>query len=195
MGFDPARPVALLVYHPVVQLAEQEGEHVRVVLDAVLGTGAQVLCLMPNADAGGQLVRAALTAYEGREGLRLVTHLARADYLSWMAAADVLVGNSSSGIIEAASLGLRVVNVGERQHGRERSGNVVDVPVAGEVIGRTVASCFGLARWGGANVYGDGQAGERIMGHLATLRLTPELLAKTKRVLNSTSTYAFNAVG
>ena len=178
-GFDAARPVALMVFHPVVQEADAGGEHSRALLDAVLGEGLQCLALTPNSDAGSPAVRAVLESARGRPGVRVVTHLARDEYLSWLAAADVMVGNSSSGIIEAASFGLPVVNVGTRQTGRERSANTVDVGYALEAIAGALRAALRRGRAACPNVYGDGRAAARIVDLLATLPLGPALLAKT----------------
>ncbi|HEX2830030.1 MAG TPA: UDP-N-acetylglucosamine 2-epimerase [Burkholderiales bacterium] len=178
-GFDPAKPIALVVFHPVVQEADDAGAQVRDVVEAALGRGLQCLALMPNSDAGSPAVRAVLDSYRGRDDVRLEMHLVREAYASWMAAADVMVGNSSSGIIEAASLGLPVVNVGSRQSGRERSGNVIDVPAERVAIAGGLAEALKRGRRDYVNVYGDGHASERIVKLLATLPLDVSLLAKT----------------
>jgi GDP/UDP-N,N'-diacetylbacillosamine 2-epimerase (hydrolysing) len=116
---------------------------------------------------------------EGRPGFRIATHVGRDRYLAWLARADVMVGNSSSGIIEAASFGLPVVNVGERQNGRERNANTVDVPVRPADIQGAVRSALQGGRLPALNIYGDGRAAERIAGLLATLPLDAGLLRKS----------------
>jgi GDP/UDP-N,N'-diacetylbacillosamine 2-epimerase (hydrolysing) len=177
-SLDPDRPVALVVYHPVVQDAALEGERMGILLEGVLATGAQVLCLLPNSDAGGAAIRETIGSSNWRKGMRVVTHFPRADYVSWLAAADVLVGNSSSGIIEAASFGLPVINVGDRQVGRERSANVVDVPIDEGSIRRATLVALRAGRSRIRNVYGDGRAGKRIVESLTRLPLTHDLLKK-----------------
>jgi UDP-N-acetylglucosamine 2-epimerase len=95
--------------------------------------------------------------------------------------AAVLVGNSSSGIIEAASFGTPVVDIGPRQAGRERSGNVVNVPPSAAKIRRAVANVWRNgrpARFRGANVYGGDGAGRRIASVLARLSVNDRLLRK-----------------
>ena len=169
VGLDAARPLCLVAFHPVVQEAEQAGEQARAVVEGVLAAGAQVLALMPNADAGGDRIRAVLQSFSAQAGFRGATHLPRMEFLSWLARADALVGNSSSGIIEAASLGLWVVNVGTRQQLRERSPNVIDVvPRKGDVQG-AVAEVLARPRGQWRNVYGDGRSTERIFQVLAGL--------------------------
>lgn len=178
-GFAPSRPLALLLFHPVVQEAGMAREQTRQILAALDATGCQVLALMPNADAGGIQVSIALEKWAaGRSGTSLRKHLPRPDYLTWLANTDLLIGNSSSGIIEAASFGIPVINVGSRQEGRERSGNVLDVGHSSAELVTAITASLARGRQPSVNVYGDGHAGERIVEWLATLSLDPELLSK-----------------
>lgn len=178
-GFSPARPLALLLFHPVLQEAHLAEEQTRQILAALDTTHCQVLALMPNADAGGIQVGVALEQWaSGRTGTRLQKHLPRHDYLSWLANADLLIGNSSSGIIEAASFGIPVVNIGSRQEGRERSGNVLDVGHSSPALVSAISTALARGRQPVINVYGDGHAGERIVEWLATLPLDAALLNK-----------------
>ena len=179
-GLDPAGRVALVVFHPVLQEADEAGAQTAELLQAVVDARLQALCFMPNNDAGNRAIREALGRFAARPGVRLIEHMQRERFVSWMAAADVMVGNSSAGIIEAASLGLPVVNVGSRQRSRERSENVIDVPaVSREAIGAGIARALHAPRQRFRNIYGDGRAGERIVELLATLALDRSLLEKT----------------
>lgn len=182
VGFDPARPVCLMVFHPVVQSAEAAGEQAQAALDALQNAGRdaglQALVLRPNADAGSQHVRAVLDAAAAAGAIRLETHLTRDVFVSWLAACDVMLGNSSSGVIEAASFGTPVINVGDRQNGRERSGNTLDVPPASAAIREALARALAGGRLAQRNVYGDGAAGPRIVEALASVPLDPSILRK-----------------
>jgi GDP/UDP-N,N'-diacetylbacillosamine 2-epimerase (hydrolysing) len=178
VSLDPSRPVCLMVFHPVVQSAGSAGTEAGAVLRGILGAGAQALVLMPNADAGGDEIRAQLSAGESHPDVRLLTHLPRTLFLSWVARADAMVGNSSSGIIEAASLGQWVINVGARQQLRERSGNVVDIGAEEGEVRRAVADVCARPRRRWDNVYGDGRAAGRIAELLERLPLEPALLHK-----------------
>lgn len=176
-GFDPERPIALVVFHPVVQQARAAAEQIQGVIEGLQAVdGLQVLLLMPNADAGGESIRAVLG--DLRADIRVVNHLPRETFCQWLARADVMVGNSSSGIIEAATFGTPVVNVGVRQQGRERSANLVDVPVDAGAICEAVCEALILGRREVKNVYGDGRTGPRIAQLLLELPLTPDLLLK-----------------
>jgi UDP-N-acetylglucosamine 2-epimerase len=134
----------------------------------------ELIVLYPNNDAGHGDVLEVLEARESGDDLRVFRSLRREDYLDLLAHARVLIGNSSSGIIESASLGLPVINVGTRQSGRERNGNVVDTPPTRSGILEAAHRVFhdadiqeSLASR--ASVYGDGRASERIVGAVGSL--------------------------
>ena len=178
MAFDPELPIALAIFHPIVQQVDEAADQAVILLDALAAIpGLQALLMMPNADAGGEAIREVMQQTKGR--FKTLLHLPRADFIDWMAAVDVMVGNSSSGIIEAASFGTPVVNVGDRQLGRERSANVRDVPVMREAIKEALHTALAEGRKEVVNVYGNGRASERIVDLLATLPIGPELLLKS----------------
>lgn len=179
IGLDPLKPLALVVFHPVVQQADRAAEQTVALMEAILAhQNLQAVVSLPNADAGGGAIRGAHDSFNDPR-LRFSNHFSRDTFLSWVAAADVMVGNSSSGIIEAASLGTAVVNVGDRQNSRERSGNVIDVDTSRAAIEEAIARAlsFGKREW--HNVYGDGRSGERIVSLLESLPLHKRILEKT----------------
>jgi GDP/UDP-N,N'-diacetylbacillosamine 2-epimerase (hydrolysing) len=177
-GLDPARPFALMVYHPVVQEAAGAGDEAATLLGALQRAGTQVLALMPNSDAGSAGVRAAIEAVRGEAGIAVATHLERGDFVSAMAAADVMAGNSSAGIIEAASFGTPVVNVGTRQTLRERNANVIDSECDAGALRAALAGALDRGRYPPYNVYGDGRAAARIVALLRDTPIGPELMRK-----------------
>lgn len=177
-GLDPARPFALMVYHPVLQEADGAEAETAAILDALASRGLQVLALMPNSDAGADGVRRALRQVAGTPGRVVETHLDRDRFVDVMARADVMVGNSSAGIIEAASFGTPVINIGRRQNLRERNRNVIDVESAASGLGEALDTALACGRFAPENIYGDGHAGERICALLASYDLSPSLLMK-----------------
>lgn len=170
-GLDPAKPIALLVYHAVLQEAGRSGIVAEAILDALAAHGFQTIALKPNSDSGSDLVRAQLEARAGRSDLVVETHLARSVFVNWMAVADLMVGNSSSGIIEAATFGTPVVNIGARQHLRQRNANVIDVASDAAAITMAVEAAKNRPRFLPSNVYGDGLSDGRIAMLLASLPL------------------------
>lgn len=177
-GLDPARPFALMVYHPVLQEAEAAAKDTRALLAVLKTSGVQVLALMPNADAGSEGVRAVLSEADGQNGVIVRTHLVRPDFIAAMAAADLMIGNSSAGIIEAASFGTPVVNIGSRQNLRERNANVIDASGQDDALIDAVAEALAAGRHARTNLYGDGCAGARIARLLAVTPLDATLLMK-----------------
>lgn len=178
LQLDAARPIGIFVFHPVVQEAAEAGAVATTILDGLLRKGIQVVALRPNSDAGSAAVGTALDQRRDHPDVRVITHMPRPAFLSWMASADFMIGNSSAGIIEAASFGLPVINVGSRQNLRERNANVVDVPARPAALDQAVDRVLREGRSAPRNVYGDGQAAARIVQLLKTLPLDPSVLAK-----------------
>ncbi|MDD3445587.1 MAG: UDP-N-acetylglucosamine 2-epimerase, partial [Zavarzinia sp.] len=177
-GLDLGPRFVLLTYHPATLAGDMAslGE-----LDALLDAldrrpDLKVLATAPNADPGGLAVRARLEAYVAARPGRavLVPSLGRRAYLSAVALAEAVVGNSSSGLIEAPSLGTPCLNIGDRQQGRLRPEGVVDVPGDAGVIlsalDRVASPAFRgeVAR----DAFGDGHAAQRIADVLARVSFT-----------------------
>ena len=178
LDLDEKIPVALLMYHPVLQEAAIAGGEIERILDLLASRKLQVVALKPNSDAGSKQVRDALDARHGKRNVRVVTHFERRRFVSWMAIADMLVGNSSAGIIEAASFGTPVINVGSRQDFRERNANVIDVSAEPAALGQALDRALHQKRFKPINIYGDGKAAERIVALLGGLPLNASLPAK-----------------
>ncbi len=178
LGLDTDQPLALVVFHPVVQEAKLAGEQMQHLLQSLDDSQLQALILSPNADAGGAQIESQIAALTHHEKIRTKTHLSRCDYLSWLAAVDVMIGNSSSGIIEAASVGTQVVNIGSRQHGRERNPNVHECGYLRDEITATTRHALNAGRYNGPNCYGDGNAASRIIEWMQTLSLDAACLRK-----------------
>jgi UDP-hydrolysing UDP-N-acetyl-D-glucosamine 2-epimerase len=160
-------PDTLVLMHPVGRSDEMEEAVTGEVLAAV--AGRRVLTLYPNHDAGRAGVLRGLQA----SGLRLVEHLPRPRFvglLKRLAGSGVMVGNSSSGLIEAAVLGVRVVDIGPRQNGRERPANVVHAESeSADGVKAAVAKALALKPDPSAHPYGDGKAGQRAAAALASI--------------------------
>ncbi len=186
---------ALVVQHPCGRSAECERRVMAMILKEVVEAGLIPTIVYPNSDRGHTGIIAAIEEFEDRSGhqkspagqfrngARVQVHrsLDRDAYLRLMIEADVLVGNSSSGIIEAASAGTPAVNVGPRQRGRERSGRtVIDAAESPRSIqGALRRALAQRPKTGARTVYGDGHAGERIVEQLARVPLTDSFRRKT----------------
>ncbi len=185
MKVDPALVPGYLLatFHPVTTEYEHARHQADDFLHALQEHGHPVLITMPNADTGGRAVREAISAVsKSWPELYAVENLGPDLYLTAMKNAFAMVGNSSSGIIEAASFGLPVVNVGNRQEGRARSGNTVDCPtVKSEILDAlalATSESFLAKSQSAGNIYGDGQAAERIVTVLSKIEWSTDLIKK-----------------
>jgi GDP/UDP-N,N'-diacetylbacillosamine 2-epimerase (hydrolysing) len=183
LGLELTQPFVLFTQHPVSFELADAGRQMALSLSALEQVGVQVVATYPNADAGGRAMIQVLEDRRDRGWLRIVPSLGQRRFASLLKKAAVQVGNSSSGIIEAPFFGVPVVNIGTRQEGRLRAGNVLDVPYDQEAIRSAVACALGDEAFRkrareARNPYGDGHAGERITAILAALELGPGLLDK-----------------
>lgn len=177
-------PDSLLVtFHPVTTDWGGTEARTRVLLDALSLIDRPVIFTAPNADPGGRQIRALMEEYTAaHDTAQLVVNAGSRIYFSLMACVSAMAGNSSSGIIEAASFSLPVVDIGERQTGRVRPINVVhcdeDVASIVSAIRHATSPQFKAGLAGMSNPYGDGRASERIVERLASLDCGPGLTKK-----------------
>jgi GDP/UDP-N,N'-diacetylbacillosamine 2-epimerase (hydrolysing) len=171
----------LVLFHPVVQemddAYEQTATLATALRDSLADSQTRIVWLAPNADAGSSGILRALDEFQN-DHLHRVTHLPRPMFVAALRHAQALVGNSSAGIIEAASFGTPVVNIGNRQRARERNRNTIDCPGEPDAIAAAIARALSHGRYPAGNVYGDGKAGARITHLLATLPISVDLLDK-----------------
>jgi len=177
-------PAPLLVtFHPATLEYRRTAEQVDELIAALEFVERPVVITAPNVDTSNAVVRDRLQRFAAaRPGVLFMENLGTVVYWSLMAVAAAMAGNSSSGIIEAGSLGLPVVNIGSRQAGRERGPNVIDVENGRADITtgltRALDPAFRLGLQGMTNLYGDGCAAPRIVERLAGVTLGQELLVK-----------------
>jgi UDP-N-acetylglucosamine 2-epimerase (non-hydrolysing)/GDP/UDP-N,N'-diacetylbacillosamine 2-epimerase (hydrolysing) len=175
-------PTALIAYHPTTIVRDTTRE-ADALFEALESVPAQLLFCYPNADAGSRSLIARTEAFIARTGKgRVFVNLDPILYWSLLRSVDLLIGNSSSGIMEAASFALPAVDVGIRQRGRERARNVLDADPTTDSIRNRIRTAmsedFRRSLHGMENPYGDGHAAEKIAAVLATVPLGEELLIK-----------------
>jgi GDP/UDP-N,N'-diacetylbacillosamine 2-epimerase (hydrolysing) len=180
---DFSDKVLLVVQHPVTLEVEQAAKQIRETLEAVSSFQYQTLVIYPNADAGGRAMIEVIEEYEHLPFIRTYRSIPHKDYLSILRYSSVLIGNSSSGIIEAPSFGTPVVNIGSRQRGRQRGENVVDVGYGREEIASAISYVLNDRYYLNRinlknNPYGDGNSGKRITNILSTISVNGQLLQK-----------------
>lgn len=177
-----AAPI-LVTLHPETRDGTPPRQLARAVLDALDTVDSPIVITHPNADPGGREILSEIEAFAvDRANVRVVSSLGALRYFSMLEQASVMIGNSSSGLIEAPSFALPVVNVGARQQGRQRAVNVIDCAASAEAVrvalARANKPAFRTQVQNTPSPFGDGRASERILGVLTGISVDQELLAK-----------------
>lgn len=174
----------IMTQHPVTTERDEVEWQVRQTFQALVECGIQTIVSYPNSDNGGREIIKVIEEYRSKyDFFKVFRNLSQVEYLSILNVADAMIGNSSSGIIEAPSFKLPVINIGTRQDGRLRAVNVIDVGYTKEEIlsginkalyegeyNEKLASCI--------NPYGNGDAGEKIADILCKIEINKELIQK-----------------
>lgn len=176
------QPTILIAYHPVTIHRDTVTE-ANALFSALEQLSEQLVFCYPNADAGSRnLVERTKLFLKARGHGHLFVNLRAVTYWSLLQNVQIMVGNSSSGIMETGSFALPTVNVGMRQQGRERAPNVLDAdPDTAHILEKireARSDAFRKSLQGMMNPYGDGHAAERIVKVLSTLPPTEKLLIK-----------------
>jgi GDP/UDP-N,N'-diacetylbacillosamine 2-epimerase (hydrolysing) len=176
-------PVVVVSYHPTTLSSMKATAEVDTLLQALKNLPATFVFTAPNADVERDAIVQAFEAFVLKhERARLFASLGPLRFYSLLANADLMIGNSSSGIWEAPSFKLPVVNVGDRQKGRHRARNVIDTGTdAGMIrsaIDRALQTDFRSSLSGLTNPYGSGDAVEKIVNVLGQLPSRSRLLRK-----------------
>jgi UDP-hydrolysing UDP-N-acetyl-D-glucosamine 2-epimerase len=186
LGLSIAGEITVVAYHPVTIFKDTtaEADAVFAALEDVQG---QIIFCYPNADAGSHELMARIRSFCAvHSNAHLFVNLPSITYWSLLREAWVLIGNSSSGIMEAASFALPVVNVGMRQQGRERGLNILDaeatVASIRDRLGQAREPAFRERLRSERNIYGDGHAAELIV-EVLTSTLLENLLHKRAQAL------------
>ena len=173
----------LITYHPESRTWQHTENQLNELLQALAPCPHPQIFTCPNVDAGSStIVRILQQHVTTQPNCRLVPNLGARRYFSLLHIAAAMVGNSSSGIIEAASFKLPVVNIGDRQKGRIHPHNVITIPCKASDISRALEKALApgtrAALQHMTNPYGDGHAADRIVKKLCEIRLDASLLRK-----------------
>lgn len=182
LGWRIEQPPCVVAYHPVTMSRDTTYE-VDAVFEALELIEQPIAFCFPNADAGShQIIDRAHRFCRDSANRHVHINLAPITYWALLREAALMVGNSSSGIMEAASLDLPVVNIGMRQQGRLRAPNVIDAAPQTDSIRAAISKAndhhFRESLQGMRNPYGDGRAAERIARVLSDVELNDDLLVK-----------------
>jgi GDP/UDP-N,N'-diacetylbacillosamine 2-epimerase (hydrolysing) len=181
-GYDLSEPYILLVMHPILVEREEAAAHMDAAIRASVASGMPVFCIYPNSDLGYQGIVGVIEG-EARSRFTALRNVEREEYLTLLGNAAILVGNSSSGILEAPSFNVPVINIGNRQRGRPQASNILNCGYTEEDISVVIRKALGDQNFqadcaAAVNPYGDGNRGERICHILEEVSLDRALLDK-----------------
>lgn len=174
-------PYFLVVQHPVTEELEQGPTQVLSLVTALSRYPQRKIWILPNNDAGSHLVRQKLLDMRTSD-THIFDNVTRADFLGLLKNARAIVGNSSSGLLEAPTFKIPAVNIGRRQADRVQGTNVINTVFDAEAIvaaiDRAISPAFAETLRGCVNPYGDGHSAERIVKILENTEIDDRLLVK-----------------
>jgi len=162
---------ALFTYHPVTLDISNAEEDIVDILKTIKEANLNVLFTYANADDSGRIINSKIELFcqENPKKYKIVKSLGQLKYLSTMKCVDILIGNTSSGIIEAASFSKPVVNIGDRQKGRLQSENIINCEI--EAVSLAVKEALSFDNTNIVNIYGDGKTAVKVVSILETIAL------------------------
>jgi UDP-hydrolysing UDP-N-acetyl-D-glucosamine 2-epimerase len=170
INWNFSRQTALFTFHPVTLSNDDLLTDLSNILLCIEKSSISVLFTYANADSGGQIINKNIEKFSAKNPRRfkVVKNLGQINYLSAMRHVDLLIGNSSSGIIEAASYSKPVINIGDRQSGRVKSKNIIDASISNlsNSIDLALSLNFKDKCQNINNAYGDGNASSIIVNEL-----------------------------
>jgi UDP-hydrolysing UDP-N-acetyl-D-glucosamine 2-epimerase len=184
----PNKKLMLIIYHPVTTEFKEASMQMRLILDLsnkiAEKEDMEIVIIYPNAYPGGfDIIQEIKRLMKENERIHVFENLPILEYISILANSSVFIGNSSSGIIEAPSLGIPYVCIGTRQQGRERGKNVIDVDFSESNITSAIDKALHDQEFlkevqKKENPFGDGKASERIINFLKEIKLNKKLIQK-----------------
>ncbi|MEV4882995.1 UDP-N-acetylglucosamine 2-epimerase (hydrolyzing) [Chitinophaga ginsengisegetis] len=178
-------PYVVVIQHPIISESADAGSQIEVTLEAIRETGYKCFINYPNSDAGNFAIIEKINEYANifPDQFYLFRNLDRLNYINLLRYAGCLIGNSSSGIIEAPSIGLPVVNVGTRQRERFNAGNVIYTDYNKSEIYKAIVTSMTDVEYRNyvkqlVNPYGDGNSAQKIADVLSTVNLDDKLVYK-----------------
>jgi len=182
-GFDLRQPYIVLLQHSVMAECAEAGCQMEATVRACLATGLPVVWIYPNSDLGFRDILSVIERERGSGRIVTAPNLDREQYLTLLANCACLVGNSSSGILEAPTFCIPVVNIGNRQRGRPQAANILNCGYDTAEIERAIRKsqsdpAFREACAKAVNPFGDGKSSARIVGILRDIAIDEALLDK-----------------
>lgn len=154
----------LVTFHPETVALDSNKKYINEIIEALKLVKKQIIITMPNADTDGNIIRSQIIDFgKNYSNVYTVESLGTTGYYSAIKHCSFVLGNSSSGIIEVASFGKYVINLGTRQKGREVGENIIDCEVKKTKIIQAINSIDSLPKLNKINIYGDGTASDKMI--------------------------------
>ena len=182
-GFKLIGDEIILVQHPVTTQLKLTEKHIKNTLTAVSNFSKIIISICPNSDSGNKKIFKQIKLFAKKNPLfKTYSNIPRSDYLGFLKYSGILVGNSSSGLIESSYFDIPVVNIGIRQKNRERGNNVFDVSNDSvDLIQKAIKKAFNSKGRKNKNsrIFGNGNSSLKIVKILEQIKLTDKLIQKT----------------
>lgn len=183
LRFDPNKQMILVTQHSSPEQDDQAAGQMTETLEAVKSFNIQTVVIYPNSDAGGRRMIEVINQEKANPLFRIYPNLDYSQFLALEKEAAVWVGNSSAAMIESSSFGVPVVNIGTRQLGRQRGGNVIDTGYDRNEIASALGQSLNNKEYRARikrlkNPWGDGMTGPRVARILEELTIDSNLLTK-----------------
>jgi len=175
--FDPSDDYLVVMQHPVTTEYDNAFEQINQTLEAIHDLKMPTFWFWPNVDAGSDKISKGIRVFRENNEVPFIyffKNMSPENFLKLLIRSKCLIGNSSTGIRECSFLGIPVVNIGDRQAGRLRGKNVIDVDYIKNGILKAVKTQLKNGLYAGENVYGDGNAGKKITDILKKINLSVE---------------------
>lgn len=178
LSINPAEKIALVTFHPVSQEWRLSGRQMGEIIAALKDLNMTSVIIYPNSDMGSRFIIEKIEKEKSDPMFRIYRNMPHKQFLALEREASVWIGNSSAAMIESAYFGTSVVNVGSRQHNRERGSNVIDVKCKSADIVKAIKKSLCIKRKPQRNIWGDGKTAARIVKVLENLKINRRLLEK-----------------
>ncbi len=182
-GIKGAYPLALMIQHPITTQTESAEFQIQETLEGLKSRDLEVIIIYPNNDQGYKSIIREINENKKNPNFHLFKNIPHNDYIALLSYADLMIGNSSSGMIDASTFSTPVINIGIRQEGRERGNNVIDCIHDRKAITESIDTAlydpdFRETISNPNSPYGNGNAGKKIAEILSTIEIDHNLIQK-----------------
>ncbi len=183
LGLTNSDKPLVVLQHPETTRARDNSQDMRNTLEAALATGREVVCVYPCSDPGYEEIVETIESFREEQQLHIFQNIDAPDFWGLLAIAEILIGNSSAGLIETPYFPIAAINLGERQKGRQHAENLISIDFGADNVRKALNQAMTDEQYRAqvercSQPFGDGKAGERIVEVIARQSLDTSLLDK-----------------